>query len=124
MKIQLIHCVITTAKLDESVDFFTRLFDFEVVADVGFYKHLRAKEGVEIGFLAPNHPSQPPLYQPGWHGQGLIITIQVEDVKSIYENMKTLGVPIAYDLKKEDWGQLHFGIQDPNGIPVDIVQYE
>ncbi|NNF97846.1 MAG: glyoxalase, partial [Desulfobacteraceae bacterium] len=122
-KIELAHNVITTTKIDESMDFYTQHFGFELVADVGFYKHLRAGEGVEIALMEPNHPSQPPLYQPEWKGQGLILTFQVADVASAYADMKEKGVPIAFDLKREEWGQVHFGIKDPNGIPVDVVQY-
>lgn len=123
MKIELTHNVITTTEMDRSIDFYTRYFGFEVIADAGFYKHLRAGEDVELAFMEPDHPSQPPLYQPHWQGQGLIITFQVEDVDVAYAEMKENGVPIAFDLKKEDWGQVHFGVKDPNGIPVDVVQY-
>ncbi len=123
MDIQLTHNVITTSKMDQSVDFYTRHFGFEVVADVGYYKHLRAGEGIEIAFMTPNHPSQPALYQPEWQGQGMILTFQVADAAAAYADIKESGVPIAFELTKEQWGQLHFGIMDPNGIPIDIVQY-
>ena len=123
MKIELTHNVITTTKIDQSVAFYGRHFGFEVVADVGFYKHLSAGNGVEIAFMEPDHPSQPALYQPAWHGQGMILTFQVKDIHAAYEAIKTDGVPIAFELKEEPWGQVHFGVIDPNGIPVDVVQY-
>ena len=104
--------------------FYTKTFGFEVVADVGFYKHLRAGEGVEIAFMEPYHSSQPALYQPQWRGQGMIITFQVEDVQEAYASVKEKKISIAFDLKQEAWGQVHFGVVDPNGIPVDIVQYK
>ena len=124
MKIQLVHNVITTSNMDACVDFYTRHFGFEVVADAGFYKHLRAAEGVELAFMQPDHSSQPALYQPEWRGQGLIITLQVADVRGAYAAVNEAGLPIAFELKREDWGQTHFGVRDPNGIPVDIVQYD
>ena len=123
MKIELTHTIVTTPDIDRSVDFYTRHFGFEVVADVGFYKHLRGGEGVEIAFMEPDHPSQPPLYQPQWNGQGLILTFQVDDVQAYYDAVMADGLPIAFDLKEEPWGQIHFGVIDPNGIPIDVVQY-
>ncbi len=123
MSIEVIYSVIATDKMEESVAFYQRHFGFETVADVGFYKQLRAADGAELAFMEPDHPSQPPLFQPRWNGQGLILSIQVDAVEPLYEKIKLADVPIAFDLKKEAWGQLHFGIVDPNGIPVDVVQH-
>ncbi len=124
MKIQTVYNVVTTEKLQESVDFYTELFGFEVVADTGWYKHLKHVEsGSELAFMEPDHPTQPPMFQPGWSGKGLILSIQVEDVKSVYEKIKNSGNVIDFELTTEEWGQTHFGIHDPNGIAVDIVQH-
>jgi uncharacterized glyoxalase superfamily protein PhnB len=122
MNIEITFNVITTHKLDESVDFYKKLFNFEIVADVGWYKQLKHSSGAEIGFMEPGHPTQPPLYQPGWDGKGLIISMQVKDVDVAYSEVRKHGIPIAFDLTEEEWGQKHFGIVDPNGIPIDVVK--
>jgi hypothetical protein len=33
------------------------------------------------------------------------------------------GVPIAYALRDEPWGQRRFGLLDPTGTWVDVVQH-
>lgn len=35
---------------------------------------------------------------------------------------KKQGVKIDYQLKDEAWGQRRFGVIDPNGLWVDVVQ--
>jgi uncharacterized glyoxalase superfamily protein PhnB len=53
---------------------------------------------------------------------GVFLTLQVADAKSDYERLKMAGLKIKYDLHDEPWGQRRFGIVDPNGMYVDIVQ--
>jgi hypothetical protein len=36
--------------------------------------------------------------------------------------LKDKNAPVTYKLTKEDWGQLRFGMTDPNGLYVDIVE--
>lgn len=124
MKLQTVYNVITTPKIEESVSFYENIFNFAVIADIGWYKQLKHSEtGIEIAFMEPNHQSQPTMYQPAWSGNGLILSFQFDDISSVYENIKSCGVKIAFERKEEEWGQIHFGIYDPNNIPIDIVQH-
>jgi catechol 2,3-dioxygenase-like lactoylglutathione lyase family enzyme len=122
MQMQLTFNVITTKKTNESVLFYRDIFGYEVVADIGWYKQLKHPSGVELAFMEPGHPTQPPLFQREWDGSGLILSVQVDDVRTAYKQVKAAGVPIEFDLTEEEWGQVHFAVIDPNGIPVDIVQ--
>ena len=123
MNIQITYNVITTTKLKESVDFYCNLFNYEVVADIGWYNQLKHESGAELAFMEPNHPSQPEMFQHQWDGKGLIISVQVENIQEAYDSVNDLKIPIDFKLTEEEWGQTHFGIHDPNGIPVDIVQH-
>ncbi len=123
MKINTIYNVITTNKLNESVEFYTKHFGFNIVADVGWYKHLAHDEGIELAFMEPDHPTQPPMFKPGWDGKGLILSLQVDDINKAYKEVKAAKLSIHYELTEEEWGQIHFGIFDPNGIPIDIVAH-
>ncbi len=80
-------------------------------------------QAAELSFLLPDHPSQQPLFQPAFGGQGMYLTIEVEDVDKTYKEIKAKGVPIKIELRNEPWGDRHFAIQDPNGIGIDIVTY-
>ena len=53
----------------------------------------------------------------------MYLTIEVDDVDSIYNDLKKKGVPIKIDIRNEPWGDRHFAIKDPNGIGIDIVTY-
>jgi uncharacterized glyoxalase superfamily protein PhnB len=33
-----------------------------------------------------------------------------------------LGISIEVPIRDEPWGDRHFAVLDPNGIPVDVVQ--
>jgi uncharacterized glyoxalase superfamily protein PhnB len=53
----------------------------------------------------------------------MYLTIEVDDVESMYEVIKAKGVEIKVALRQEPWGDHHFAIEDPNGIGIDIVTY-
>jgi catechol 2,3-dioxygenase-like lactoylglutathione lyase family enzyme len=115
---------IVTDKLAETKKFYTDILDFGVTFENEFYilLHTPGKEA-EISFLLPNHPSQQPLFQQPFMGQGMYLTVEVDDVDQIYNDLKRKGVEIKVDLRDEPWGDRHFAIQDPNGIGIDLVRY-
>lgn len=115
---------IVTSKLVETKEFYTKLLGFGITFENEFYLllHTPNKED-EISFLLPDHSSQQPLFHKPFTGQGMYITIEVEDVDHLYQNLKKKGVPIAIDIRNEPWGDRHFAIQDPNGIGIDLVKY-
>lgn len=77
----------------------------------------------ELSFLLPNHPSQNAVFHKPYNGQGVYLTIEVDDVDAVYNKLKQEGVNIAIELRDEPWGDRHFAIVDPNGVPIDIVRY-
>jgi len=115
---------IITEKLAETKSFYTQTLGFGVTFENEFYilLHTPNKEA-EISFLLPNHPSQKPLFHKPFQGQGMYLTIEVEDVDKIYRELKQKGIKIEIEIRNEPWGDRHFAIQDPNGIGIDIVKY-
>ncbi len=115
---------IITEKLAESKAFYTETLGFGVTFENEFYLLLHTPDRTaEISFLLPNHPTQQPLFHPAFQGQGMYLTIEVDDVDALYEELKTKGVDIKIDIRDEPWGDRHFAIEDPNGVGVDIVTY-
>jgi len=115
---------ILTEKLAESKDFYTRLLGFGVTFENEFYLLLHTpNQQAEISFLLPNHPTQNPFFHKPFNGQGVFLTIEVDDVDAIYKDIKNKGVDIKVEIRDEPWGDRHFAIEDPNGIGVDIVKY-
>jgi len=115
---------IITSKIAESKAFYTGLLNFGVTFENEFYLLLHSPdEKSEISFLLPNHESQQPLFQKAFKGEGIYLTIEVDDVDEFYKKLVTKNVKIKVDLRDEPWGDRHFAIEDPNGIAIDIVTY-
>lgn len=115
---------IVTDKIHESKKFYTEVLDFGVSFENEFYLLMHTpNRSAEISFLQPNHPSQKPIFQSPYGGNGMYLTIEVEDVDEMYHKIKSKNIAIAVDIRNELWGDRHFAIVDPNGIGIDIVTY-
>ncbi len=110
--------------MQETKEFYTGILGFGVTFENEFYLllHTPGNES-EVSFLLPDHPSQQALFQKRFQRQGAYLTIEVDDVDLIYQNLKNQGVEIKIELRDEPWGDRHFAIEDPNGIGIDIVKY-
>lgn len=115
---------ILTTQLAESKIFYTEILGLQVAFENDFYLLLQMPDGQSaISFLLPDHPSQQPLFHKPFTGQGMYLTIEVDDVDQWYRDVKAKAVKIEIELRDEPWGDRHFAIKDPNGIGVDIVHY-
>ena len=115
---------IITTRLVESKEFYRKVLNFGVTFENDFYLLLHTpNKKSEISFLLPNHPTQQPIFQKEYQGQGLYLTIEVEDVDEVYKDIIRKGIEIKIDIRDEPWGDRHFAIEDPNGVGVDIVTY-
>ena len=115
---------IVTEKLAESKQFYTTVLGFGVTFENDFYLLMHTPgQQAELAFLLPNHESQQPLFHEPFNGQGMFLTIEVEDVDALYKEIKAKGIPIKIELRDEPWGDRHFAITDPNGINIDLVKY-
>ena len=122
MKPNSIYPVIGVEKVDESRDFYTRYFDFEITFEADWYVSLKHKKNpaYELALLDYHHPSLPEAYRKP--AQGVLINVEVENVDKLYEVLKEAGLPIDLELKSEGWGQRHFITHDPHGILIDVIQ--
>lgn len=115
---------VITSKLEESKAFYVNNLGFGITFENEFYILLHTPNGEsELSFLLPNHPSQQPFFHQAFNGTGMYLTIEVDDVDKIYDELRKRGVEIKIDIRDEPWGDRHFAIQDPNGIGIDIVKY-
>jgi len=115
---------IITSRLPESKQFYCDVLQFGVTFENDFYLLLHTpNHQAELSFLTPDHPSQQPPFQPAFGGKGVYLTIEVPDVDAEYARISSLGVPVAFPIRDELWGDRHFAITDPNGIGIDIVTY-
>lgn len=114
---------VVTEKVQESKDFYVRLFGCQVLyeGEDGWFVLLGLGES-ELGFMKPGLAFQAPIYRAAFQGQGMWVTVDVEDVAAECKRIRALGVPIEVELRDEPWGDRHFAVLDPNGIGVDVVE--
>lgn len=125
IKIEAMFPVIVTSKLDTVKQFYEIVFGFNAVFyDPNFYLHLVSPStGAQLGFLIPNHPSQPEFLHPVMASDGFVISLEVKDAAMAHSEAQRLNLNFILSLKQEEWGQLHFMVQDPAGFRVDVVQH-
>ncbi|MDV4341619.1 glyoxalase [Methanoculleus sp. YWC-01] len=115
--------VVITPNLEECRDFYVDHFGFDIVFEADWYIQLKHENGIELGFMRPNLPNQPPFLHDAYDGKGIIVTYDVEDAGKEYEKAQKIeGVMIVYPYTEEEWGQKHFILKDPAGVFVDIVE--
>ena len=102
--------------------FYSSYFNFSVAFENEWYLHLFSESGIQIGFMLPNQPTQPPFFHQTHDGKGVIFSLEVDNAESAYSEAQRNSLDIMQDLVAEEWGQYHFIIKDPNGIFLDIVQ--
>jgi uncharacterized glyoxalase superfamily protein PhnB len=71
--------------------------------------------------MAPDHPSAPPGPEP-FSGKGMCLEFQVADAKTEHERFVRDGAPLSLPLRDEAFGQRRFGLFDPAGVWIDVVE--
>lgn len=117
-----LYPVICVKSVESSKRYYTSLLDFNTVFELDWYIQLQspADENLQLAFVQRGHQSVPKQFQKT--PKGVIVTVEVEDVDTLYQKALDMQYDIALELKDEDWGQRHFMAVDPDGLLVDIVK--
>ncbi|PSV44608.1 MULTISPECIES: VOC family protein [unclassified Photobacterium] len=117
--------VMVTSDLEAVKQFYETAFGFNAVFyDSNFYLHLVSpNNNIQLGFLLPNVASQPEFLHPIMSSKGYVISLEVKDATFAYAEAKQMDLNLIMALKEEEWGQVHFMIQDPAGLSIDVVQH-
>ena len=123
MRLQNFYPIIVTDKLVECRDFYVRFFDLEVAFEASWFVLMTADNGgrASLAFMRPEHPSAPPGPER-FGGKGMCLEFQVEDAAAEHERFLRDGAPVSYALRDEAFGQRRFGLFDPAGVWIDVVQ--
>lgn len=114
------YAVVVTDRLHDCRDFYVRWFGFAVVFEADWFVLLDGG-GVAVAFMHTEHPSAPP--SPGsFAGDGAFLTLQVTDAAAEFEALRAAGAELTLPLTDEPWGQRRFGLVDPAGMWVDVVE--
>lgn len=123
MNLQSFYPIVVTPHLTDCRDFYLRWFGMEVVFEANWFALLGATTGASanVAFMHPDHPSAPPGPEP-FSGKGLCLEFQVEDARLEYERFVRDGASIGLSLRDEQFGQRRFGLFDPAGVWIDVVE--
>ena len=108
--------------LDAAKSFYLNNFGFNVVFENEWYLHLISESGIQVGFMLPDQPTQPDVFQQAYSGDGVIFSMEVDDADAAFAEVKEKSLDVVLALRSEDWGQRHFCVKDPNGVYLDIVE--
>ena len=122
MRIQSFYPIIVTPRATECRDFYRSWFGLEVVFEASWFVLLGPGDGAAtVAFMTPDHPSSPPGREP-FSGKGMCLEFQVDDAKAEYERLVQGGVLLGLSLRDEPFGQRRFGLFDPAGVWIDVVE--
>lgn len=115
---------ICTDRVEETRDFYVGLLGFEVGFEHhGWYIQLASPTDPELqlGILRRDHEFTPKAFQKT--AQGVVISVQVEDVDVAYDAATKSGHTITQKLHDESFGMRRFMVADPNGLLVNIFSF-
>src|SRR5262245_11250258 len=115
--------VVVTDELHKCRDFYGRWFGFKVVFESSWFVLLQGggEHPTSLAFMHSSHPSSPPTPAP-FDGGGSFITFQVADAAAEFARVSDAGLECDLPLTEEPWGQRRFGVVDPAGMWVDVVE--
>lgn len=96
-------------------------FEEEMAAD-GFASLRRSDAGMNVVFLRRGLATLP-ADQRDDHATGLILAFVVEDLEGELARLEGEGVAITMPLTVEEWGERAFQVRDPNGVIVQLVDW-
>ncbi|HEX5714293.1 MAG TPA: VOC family protein [Solirubrobacterales bacterium] len=117
------YSVVITDRLRDCRDFYRRWFGFEVGFEANWFVLLQGggSRPVTLAFMHTDHPSSPPA-PAEYHGDGAFLTFQVADAEAEHHRLVEDGLTPDLALTDEPWGQRRFGVVDPAGMWIDVVE--
>ena len=122
MQLQSFYPIVVTSRITDCRDFYRQWFGLDIVFAASWFVLLGSGAGVAtIAFMTPDHPSAPPGPEP-FDGKGMCLEFQVTDAATEYDRFIEGGAPLVLSLRDEPFGQRRFGLFDPAGVWIDVVE--
>jgi uncharacterized glyoxalase superfamily protein PhnB len=106
-----------------SARFLTVHFGFsEQMSADGFVSLARPDTGMHVVFLRRGMDMLPEDQRHA-HAAGLILAFEVDTLEAELARLQAEGVTITMPLRSEDWGERAFQVRDPNGVIIELVDW-
>lgn len=123
MKITATAVTLNVDDVSASSAFLANHFGFrEQMSADGFASLTRDDVGMNVVFLRRGLATLPDD-QRGTHAAGVILALVVADLDAELARLTSEGVPTTMPLTTEDWGQRAFQVTDPNGIKIELTDW-
>jgi uncharacterized glyoxalase superfamily protein PhnB len=123
MKISATAVSLNVADVPASSRFLQEHFDFaETMAADGFASLTREDAGTSVVYLRCGLATLP-ADQRDDHVRGLILAFEVEDLEGELDRLTAEGVAVTMPLTVEEWGERAFQVRDPNGVIIQLVDW-
>jgi uncharacterized glyoxalase superfamily protein PhnB len=123
--VQITSCAVSLNVEDVAASsaFLVEHFGFhEDMAADGFASLTRDDIGMNVVFLRRGLPTLP-ADQRDEHATGLILAFAVDDLEGELARLRGEGVAITMPLTDEEWGERAFQVRDPNGVTVQLLDW-
>ncbi|MDR2975420.1 MAG: VOC family protein [Propionibacteriaceae bacterium] len=98
-------------------------FGFQVDMQAeGFVSLSREDAGMNVIYLNQGLPTMP-ADQRDLTASGLIVAFVVDDLEGELARLEAEGVEITMPLTVEEWGERAFQVRDPNGVVLQLVDW-
>lgn len=94
----------------------------EEMSAEGFASLTRDDVGLNVVFLRRGLASLP-ADQRNEHATGVILAFVVDDLEAELNRLQSEGVRITMPLTTEVWGERAFQVRDPNGVIIQLVDW-
>jgi len=115
MKINRVVADIKSRQMDKSRAFYVDFLGFNVAMDMGFI----------ATFVSPSNPAAQisVLHDDGSSALLPNVSIEVDDIDTIYAGAVDRGLEIPYPLTDEPWGVRRFFVVDPSGTVLNVMSH-
>ncbi|HET6633498.1 MAG TPA: VOC family protein [Streptomyces sp.] len=96
-------------------------FREEMAAD-GFASLAREDAGMNLIYLRRGLASLPDDQRDD-HADGVILAFVVDDLEAELDRLTAEGVTVTMPLREEAWGERAFQVTDPNGVIVQLLDW-
>ncbi|MGX1808155.1 VOC family protein [Nocardia sp. NPDC055321] len=112
---------IPSTNVAASRDFYLGLLGLTVAWESDWYVLLHGDgPEIQLAIVEHGHGSIPETHHDT--ARGVLISFEVDDATKVWTRARELELPVAQELRDEEFGQRHFMVADPNGLLVDVIE--